>query len=150
MERGPFRIRSLLLAAQKILRNCPLARPRRRCNGRLTSSPHHYIIKNDYNMADNFQHGRLTPTTLNPQFFPSRLSTTFPASYFTISYHSLYLLAHIHYGKHSSTRPRHRGFPPPRENIQLFKSRLSTKFPGYLCRMVGYRDTITTFKNSKT
>jgi len=33
---------------------------------------------------------------------------------------------------------------PPRENIQLFKSRLSTTFPWYLCRMVGPKGPITT------
>jgi len=43
-----------------------------------------------------------------------------------------------------SVRPRHRWNRPPRENTQLFKSRLSTTFPGYLCRMVGPRDPITT------
>jgi len=32
----------------------------------------------------------------------------------------------------------------PRENTLLFKSRLSTTFPGYLCRMVGHRVPITT------
>ena len=112
-------------------------------NFRLTSSTHHYIIKNDFNMTDHFQHGRLPPTTL---FFPSRLSTTFPAYFFTLTYHSLYLLGHIHHGKPIPTRPRHRWIPPTRENIQLFKSRLSTTFLGYLCRMVDPRDPITTRK----
>jgi len=124
MERGPLRIRSLLLAAQTILRNCPLARPRRRWNGRLTSSHITTLLKTIstwptiFNMADHFQHGRpfstwpITPTTPNTLFFPSRLSTTFPAYFFTITYHSLYRLGHIHHGKPTSTRPRHRWIPP--------------------------------------
>ena len=35
-------------------------------------------------MADHFQRGRLPPTTPSPQFLPSRLSTSFPAYFFTI------------------------------------------------------------------
>jgi len=139
-----LRIRSLLLSAQTILRNYPLTRPRRRWNGRLTSSPRHYIIKNNSNMAEHFQHGRLPPTTPNPQLFTSRLSTAFHAYFFRITHHSLYLPAHPHHGKPTSTRPKHRWIPPPRENLQLFKSRLSTTFHGYLCRKTSPRGPITT------
>ena len=95
-------------------------------------------------MADHIQHGRLPPTTPNPQFFTSRLSTTFHPYFFTITHHSLYFPAHPHHGKPTSTRPKHRWIPPPRENLQLFKSRHSTTFHGYLCRKTSPRGCITT------
>ena len=41
--------------------------------------------------------------------------------------------------KPTSTRPNHRWTPPPRENLQLFKSRHSTTFLTYVCRKTSPR-----------
>ena len=75
-------------------------------------------------------------------FFPSRLSTTFHTYFFSITYQSLYLLGII------CTENLHPldldidGTDSLEKTLNCF----NPCFPGYLCRMVGYRRPITTFE----
>jgi len=62
-------------------------------------------------MADYIQHGGRTPATPNTFFFPSRLSTTFPAYFCRITkltYQTHKVLGHKHHGKLHPGWPRHR------------------------------------------